>query len=151
MEQIYKKCGELLQLFSIDLDTPAMRDFAELVENTAIFASYPQYHISYGDVVHYCMVQRHLSPTVYWARQKRQLAPLLSADNGTLRALGLGRVCDRRTTPVLARALGEQLAAANLDYYIELCDSVPPLADAIRAACAERDRRRAGRDDYGGD
>lgn len=149
MEQIYSNCEEFLALFSIDPDTPAMQDFCSLVDTTALFAAYPQYHISYGDVVYFSMVQRRYSPVVYWSRQKRQLMPLLGADDETLRALGLGHVCERRTVPILARALGEQLAAINLDYYISLCDTVPPLAAAIMAACAERDRRRAKFEDGG--
>lgn len=149
MEQIYSTCAECLALFSIDPDTPAMQDFCALVDTAALFAAYPQYHVSFGDVVYFALVQRRLSPVVYWSRQKRQLMPLLGADAETLRALGLGRVCERRTVPILARALAEQLAGCNLDYYIEMCDKVPPLAAAIKAACAERDRRRTDFDNGG--
>lgn len=143
MEQIYSTCQECLALFSIDPDTPAMQDFSALVDTAALCAAYPQYHISFGDVVYFSLVQRRYSPVVFWARQKRQLMPLLGADAETLQALGLGRVAERRTVPILARALAEQLAECSLDYYVEMCEKMPPLAAAIKAACAERDMRRA--------
>lgn len=116
------------------------------MELTALYTVFPQYGIDFRDIVAAEMSRRRLSSLVYWSRQKRALAPVLTADADTLAALGLSAVADARTVPALARALAGVLADVCRDDYAARPDDAALNSNYIRAACAAREARQGARE-----
>lgn len=106
----WKTVDDLLGLFSITETCSGVTWFGRLVELQAVYTAYPEFGISYGDIIRYELRRLHCSPLVYWSQQRRALRPLLAADAETLRALGLD-VPDDFNCADIARAAAASWAA----------------------------------------
>ena len=86
----WKSAKELLELFDVDCSRNGAQNFVELAELLGLMMAFPELG-------------------VFWSRMKRDLAPILEADDSTLDALGVPPV-QSRTCPALVGAVAAALA-----------------------------------------
>ena len=110
---------ELLQLYSIDENRNGPADFCTLVECAALFMVFPQYHVGYHHILRFMLRNQKLSPMVFWARMKKQCAPLLHIDLDTWAALGVPFAARPANMSDVAQGVAAALADGQRARYIE--------------------------------
>lgn len=128
---VFETASELLQLYSINEDQNGPADFCTLVELTALFEVFPQYHISFHHVLRAMLRQQRISPLVFWARMKRQCGPLLSVDLDTWAGLGVPFGARPANMSDIAQGVAAALAERQRARYIDHADAAASAAGGI--------------------
>ena len=98
-----------LELFSVDIERNGAKDFIDLTELLGLMYAFPEYQVNDHLLVQTYLKQKKLSPMVFWGRIKRDILPILSADDETLNALGCP-LPETRNSAELMRCLARALA-----------------------------------------
>ena len=117
---VFISAEELLEMYGIDSQRAGSQDFVTLSELLALCMAFPEYQVNGHLLVKTLLRQKRISPLVFWSRMKRDLMPILSADDETLDALGIplpkSRTCYDLIKAVAA-AICDYISAGDLEKY----------------------------------
>ena len=109
MMEHWKSAKELLELFDVDCSRNGAQNFVELAELLGLMMAFPELGVNDHLLTRSYLRTLRMSPLVFWSRMKRDLAPILEAEDITLDALGVPPVYSR-TCPALVGAVAAALA-----------------------------------------
>ena len=105
----WRTSADLLQLFSVNLESEGARRFCDLCDLGSLLIGFSE-PFTVGDLERAMLRELRLSPLLYWSCIKQAVRPLLSAGGDTLRALGVPVEGDPSTAHHLAVAVATALA-----------------------------------------
>lgn len=129
---VFVSARELLEMYGVDCKRTGADDFIAMAELLSLMLLYPEFEVNGHLLVRTYMSQKRLSPLVFWSRMKRDVMPILSADDDTLEALGIP-LPKSRTCYDLIKAVAAALADCSFEQGRE---KYRDTAEKVRDMCA---------------